>query len=942
MVKAENVKSTRDRFNISKWAIKYSWLTVCFWLAVSVAGILAFSSLKYALFPDITFPVVVVNAQAPITSAVDMETQVTKPIEAQVKSLKGLEDIRSSTYPGQTAVGLSFTVGTNLETATKQTEELLKQLKLPQEATYKTIPLNLNESAVVSYAIESKTLPIPELNKLTKDKIVPALTKLSGVLKVTLLGDGNTNPPALPTNGLPAVGTLTRFNGKDAVAVQIIKKGEANTLEVVSLIETEIKKLQSELKDITISLAATQAEYIRNATNDTIDSLKEAIALAVIVIFPFLWNWRATVISALAIPLSLLGTFIAMAYFGFNLETITLLALALVIGSIVDDAIVDVENIVRHIDEGETPKEAALKATGEVGLPVIAATFTAVGVFLPIGLMSGVVGQFFKPFGITVSVAMLTSMMVARTLTPVLSIYWLKPKPNHGTPREEKKFWSKFDDSYRNLLDWSLKHRAIVVGLGVFSLVAGIALIPLIPKGFIPKLDRGEFNVVYTAPLPEIPNLAELQKQAATPDLAALQAKAAQGDAAAQAALQQAAPPDLAALQAKAAQGDAAAQAALQQAAQARPNIPIPNPLNDSLEVAKKLEAVIIKNPNVETVFTTVGSREGEPNKGKIYIKLKADRNIKTAEIQDQLRKDLPQIAGVKTSVEDIQFVDTGGEKPLQIALQGEDLEALNKAATTIKERVEKIPGFADVSITGEGNKQGAVVQIERLNNQRVAYISANLGQNLTLGNATDKIVAEAKAVLPSNISLNLGGDSERQGEVFASFGSTLGLSALCIILVLVWLFRSWVDPIVIGISLPMAIVGALLALLLTNSDFGMISLIGFVFLLGISNKNAILLVDCINQLRDEGLEKNQAILEAAPVRFRPIMMTTVSTILGMMPVAISFGAGAELRSPMAVAIAGGLVSSTILSLIVIPVIYAILDDWFPRYARKKGRGAEG
>lgn len=916
MVKAENVKSTRDRFNISKWAIKYSWLTVCFWLAVSVAGILAFSSLKYALFPDITFPVVVVNAQAPITSAVDMETQVTKPIETQVKSLQGLEDIRSSTYPGQTAVGLSFTVGTNLETATKQTEELLKQLKLPQGATYKTIPLNLNESAVVSYAIESKTLPIPELNKLTKDKIVPALTKLSGVLKVTLLGDGNTNPPALPANGLPAVGTLTRFNGKDAVAVQIIKKGEANTLEVVSLIETEIKKLQSELKDITISLAATQAEYIRNATNDTIDSLKEAIALAVIVIFPFLWNWRATVISALAIPLSLLGTFIAMAYFGFNLETITLLALALVIGSIVDDAIVDVENIVRHIDEGETPKEAALKATGEVGLPVIAATFTAVGVFLPIGLMSGVVGQFFKPFGITVSVAMLTSMMVARTLTPVLSIYWLKPKPNHGTPREEKKFWSKFDDSYRNLLDWSLKHRAIVVGLGVFSLVAGIALIPLIPKGFIPKLDRGEFNVVYTAPLPEIPNLAELQKQAA--------------------------PPDLAALQAKAAQGDAAAQAALQQAAQARQNVPIPNPLNDSLEVAKKLEAVIIKNPNVETVFTTVGSREGEPNKGKIYIKLKADRNIKTAEIQDQLRKDLPQIAGVKTSVEDIQFVDTGGEKPLQIALQGEDLEALNKAATTIKERVEKIPGFADVSITGEGNKKDAVFQIERLNNQRVAYISANLGQNLTLGNATDKIVAEAKAVLPSNISLNLGGDSARQGEVFASFGSTLGLSALCIILVLVWLFRSWVDPIVIGISLPMAIVGALLALLLTNSDFGMISLIGFVFLLGISNKNAILLVDCINQLRDEGLEKNTAILEAAPVRFRPIMMTTVSTILGMMPVAISFGAGAELRSPMAVAIAGGLVSSTILSLIVIPVIYAILDDWFPRYGRKKGRGAEG
>ncbi|HLO84328.1 MAG TPA: efflux RND transporter permease subunit, partial [Nostocaceae cyanobacterium] len=365
-------------------------------------------------------------------------------------------------------------------------------------------------------------------------------------------------------------------------------------------------------------------------------------------------------------------------------------------------------------------------------------------------------------------------------------------------------------------------------------------------------------------------------------------------------------------------------------------SFPIPNPLNDSLEVAKKLEAVIIKNPNVESVFTTVGSREGEPNKGTIYVKLKKDRTVKTADLQDQLRKELPNIKGVTTSIEDIQFVDTGGQKPLQLALQGDDLQSLSKAAKAIKERVEKIPGFADVTITGEANQKGDVLQIERFNNQRVAYINANLGQGLTLGEATDKLLAEAKAVLPANISTNLGGDSQRQGEIFANFGSTLGLSALCIILVLVWLFRSWVDPVVIGISLPMALVGALLALLFTKSDFGMISLIGFVFLLGISNKNAILLVDCINQLRDEGLEKNQAILEAAPVRFRPIMMTTASTILGMVPVALGFGAGSELRSPMAVSIAGGLVSSTILSLIVIPVIYAILDDWFPRYGKKK------
>ena len=919
MVQTNNSQSKRESFNISKLAIKFSWLTVCFWIGIAVAGVLAFSSLKYALFPDITFPVVVVNAQAPLTSALDTEEKLTKPLEASLKSLAGLENIRSSTYPGQTAVISSFVVGTNLETATKEISQIINQLNLPKNATKKIIPLNLNESAAVSYAIESATGKIDNLEQLAKEKIVPAIAKLPGVLKVSLLGDGNSrsqdrrggvSPPSTHEEKrnilLPSSGTLVRFNGKQALAFQVIKKGDANTLEVVSRVEKEVQQLRLSLKDVTLTLAATQAEYIHNATHSTIDALIEAIALSVIVIFPFLWNWQATLISALAIPVSLLGTFIVMAIYGFNLETITLLALALVIGSIVDDAIVDVENIMRHIEEGKTPREAALIATNEIGLTVTAATFTAVAVFLPIGLMGGVIGQFFKPFGITVSAAMLTSLLVARTLSPVLAIYWLKAKPSNS-PQRQSKIWLEFDQAYRNLLAWSLQHRLIVVGLAVGSLIAGLALIPLIPKGFIPKLDRGEFNIVYTAPLPNLPgNLGQggpggQQQPGGQPG------QAGQKDKLENSSL------------------SAAALAALSS------SIPIPNPLNDSLDVAKKLEEVVRKSPAVATVFTTVGSREGEPNKGTLYVKLKADTEVKTAEVQDQLRAALPKLAGVTTSVEDIQFVDTGGQKPLQIALQGNDLKALTTAAKAVKARIEKISGFVDVTITGASVQQDTIFHIERLNNQRVAYIGANLGQNLTLGDATDKVVAEAKTIIPAGVSLNLGGDSARQNEVFGSFSTTLGLSALCIIVVLIWLFKSWVDPIVIGLSLPLAIVGALLALLFTKSDFGMISLIGFVFLLGITNKNAILIVDYINQLRDSGLERTEAILKAGPVRLRPIMMTTAATILGMVPIALGLGAGSELRSPMAVSIAGGLVSSTILSLFVVPVFYAILDDWFPR-----------
>ncbi|MEH2075792.1 MAG: efflux RND transporter permease subunit [Nostoc sp.] len=879
MVNFHNSKSARELFNISKLAIQFSWLTVSFWIAVTVAGILAFSSLKYALFPDITFPVVVVNATAPLTTALDTEAKLTQPLEERLRSLEGLENIRSSTYPSQTAVSLSFAVGTNLETSTKKVETALKQLTLPQGATSKIIPLNLNESAAISYAIESPTRNLTDLTKLAQDEIVSAIAKLPGVLKVSLLGGAiaiplnpsNVSPAAIPQAGA----TLVRFNGQDALAFQVIKRGNANTLEVVSRVEKEVQRLRSTLKDVKLTLAATQAEYIRQATQSTIDALLEAVLLSIVVIFPFLWNWRATLISALAIPTSILATFIVMAIFGFNLETITLLALALVIGSIVDDAIVDVENIMRHIEDGETPRQAALLATNEIGLTVTAATLTAVAVFLPIGLMGGVIGQFFKPFGITVSAAMLASMLVARTLSPVLAIYWLKPKSSLS-PRQEAKIWVAFTQSYRNLLSWSLNHRKIVIGLAVFSFIAGIALIPLIPKGFIPKLDRGEFNIAYTAPLPNIPDLG----------------RGGQGSN-------------------------------------------IPNPLNDSLQVAKKLEDVVRKSPAVETVFTTVGSREGEPNKGTLYIKLKEDRTIATGELQDQLRSTLPVLSGVTTSVEDIQFVDSGGQKPLQIALRGNDLQALSKAVKAIKERIQKLPGFADVTITGETNSQGKVVQIERLNNQRVAYVSANLGKNLSLGDATDKVVAEAKAVLPSNVSLNLGGDSANQGEVFSSFGSTLALSALCIVVVLFLLFKTWVDPLVIGVSLPLALVGAMLALLITKSDFGMISLIGFVFLLGLANKNAILLVDYINQLRNAGTERTEAILNTGIVRLRPIMMTTASTILGMLPIALGLGAGSELRSPMAVAIAGGLVTSTILSLIVVPVVYTVLDDWFPRFKKR-------
>jgi multidrug efflux pump subunit AcrB len=880
----------RNRFNISKYAIKYSWFTLIVWLVISIAGIFAFSSLKYALFPDVTFPVVVVNASGSGQTILETESKITKPLEQQLKGLEGLSSMRSSTYLNRAVISLGFDVGTNLETSTQKVEAITfgmrtaaKQVKLPEDTSLKVIPINLNESAAVSYAFTYKASPnldyakLQDLTSLAKTKILPPLQSLEGVLKVELLGTPTPQPQELNPAAIAEfikntfTSTKIRINGKDALAIEVVKRSDANTLEVVDLVEVAVEKLRSQFPDLEISLASTQAEYIREATHATIDALIEAVILSVIIIYPFLRDWKATLISALGIPISLLGTFIVMAIMGFNLETITLLALALVIGIVIDDAIVDVENISRHLDQGESPFRAALSATKEIGLTVTAATLTIVAVFLPVGLMPGTLGQFFKPFGITISAAVLISLAVARTLSPLLAAYWLKGKP---WKQEDPNSQGGMNGVYEKILIWSLQHRWLVVIVSVFIFALGVGLIPFVPKAFIPKLDRGEFNIAYTAP---VPNLASLPLS--DPRI----------------------PPNL------------------NQAALVPPSLP--NPLEQSRTVAKKLEASILQSPEVQTVFTTIGNGQGQPNKGNLYVNLKGDRTLTTSEMQDQLRKTLPVIKDVTISIEDIQFVDTGGEKPLQISLIGENLEDLRKTAIAIKAAIQDKnktqAGLEDIKIIGD-------TEIERLNGKRVVFITANLGKDIALGTATDQVVEIAKPLLPTNVSIDLGGDSERLNSILSSFGSTLSLSVICIAIVLIFLFRNLVDPLLVVLSLPLALVGAILSLLFSQSDFGMIAVIGIILLFGIANKNAILIVDYINQSREQGLPLQAAILAACPIRLRPILMTTASTVLGMLPIALGFGAGSELRSPMAIAVMGGLVTSTLLSLIFVPVAYSL------------------
>ena len=828
--------------SISRIAIDYPRTTLVFWALLSIAGVFAFFNLKLALFPDIAFPVVVVTASSSQNDVLENERTVTVPLEAALHGLSGLTRLHSLTYPQYVVIDIAFDVSTGLERRRAQVATALGGLRLPRGTTTKLATIDLNETPVVTYALTASGTSLAALARAAERDIAPHLRAVPGVLAANVIGGS--------TSGSDA--SAYRFDGSPAVAIAVVKRATANTLEVADAVARETRALDAAHPELRIVRTSEQATYIREATQATQEALGIAVVLAIVVIWPFLRDLRATAISAIAIPVSLLGTACVMWVFHFNLETITLLALALVVGVIVDDAIVAVENIVRHLEAGETPAVAAFRANREIGLTLVAASLTIVAVFLPIGLMSGTLGQFFRAFGITASAAVLFSLLAARTLSPALAAATLRARivPLGGGAVDVNA--TDRNARYRSVLSWALGHRRSVVGLAVVAFAAGLALIPFIPKGFIPHLDRGEFRVNFSTPLG--------------------------------------------------------------------------TSLADTETVAETIERSVRSNASVTHVYTTIGARKNGANVGTMDVHLTAKNRPKTIDVEDAVRARIPTLDGVVTTVADVPFVGSDSTKALAFALVGDDLEALRRVGRSFEHKLQHAPGFVDVTASGlsDGTPFSA---IEHLEGRRSVGITADLVPSLGIGDANDRVLALARTQLPHGIALSFGGSSSDAVTTFRDFGIALGLSVLAIVVVLVVLFRSWVDPIVITVSLPLSIVGALFALWITRAEFGLISLMAVIFLFGLVNKNAILLVDRIKRLRALGFARADAISEAGAQRLRPIVMTTAATILGMLPIALGFGAGAELRAPMAVAIIGGLITSTLLSLIVIPVAYTIFDD---------------
>ncbi len=745
------------------------------------------------------------------------------------------------------------------------------------------------------------------------------------------------------------------LNGVSVVGFEIARSKGASEVDAGRGVRKALEELKAARPDMQLTEAFDFVTPVEEEYAASLTLLAEGAALAVLVVLIFLRDWRATFISAVALPLSVIPAFIGMNYLGFSINVVTLLALSLVIGILVDDAIVEVENIVRHLRMGKTPFQAAMEAADEIGVAVIAITFTLIAVFLPTAFMSGIVGKFFKQFGWTAALAVFASLVVARMLTPMMAAYLLKPIPGGFVEKD-----GALMQWYMRASRWCLKHRLITVVLALAFFVGSIFLIPLLPKGFIPPDDNSQTQV--NIELPPGTKLAETQIAAEAARLLIAKLEHVKSV--------------YTTVGGGGAGGDPFAPGGAAEARRATLTIILAErgtrPRKQGIEnnIRKALEEL----PGVRSKVGLGGSGE------KYVLALSGDDPIALASAAAAVEKDLRTIAGLGSVASSASLVrpeltvrpdfarmaDLGvtsaaiGET-LRIATVGDYDSALPKL-NLAQRQIPIVVRLSDDARDDLGSLERLMVQgsrgpvmlsqvatielsggpavIDRFNRARNVQFEVELS-GMPLGDVT-AAVEKLPSIqnLPAGVKQIVIGDAEVMGELFASFGLAMLTAVLCIYIVLVLLFKDFLHPMTILVALPLSLGGAFAALLLADKSFSMPSLIGLIMLMGVATKNSILLVEYAIEARrgkpatdtqpaQAPMSRQEALLDACHKRVRPIVMTTIAMGAGMTPIAMSWGAAdGSFRSPMGVAVMGGLITSTLLSLLVIPAVYTFVDDF--------------
>ena len=765
--------------------------------------------------------------------------------------------------------------------------------------------------------------------------------------------------------------SLALYNGRRTLALEVQKSQGENTVEVVDGLLRMVEQLRPQLPPgMALEVVRDGSRPIRVSVTNVKRTLLEGALLTIGIVFLFLNSWRSTVITGLALPIALIGTLLFMYAFGFSINMVTLMAMSLCVGLLIDDAIVVRENIVRHVQMGKSAHEAALAGTNEIGLAVLATTLSIVAVFLPIGFMGGIIGKFFHEFGITIVAAVLISMFVSFTLDPMLSSIWHDPaidregqpfrpqglydhtlgRLTHGVDR----FAHWLGDRYVAALGWSLRHHGATIALALATLVGALALVPKLGTEFVPKADYSETSVNFYTPVGS--------------SLAITEAR------------------------------------------------------------ARQVDAILREMPEVKSTLTTINTGQANGrNQVAVLVRLveRAQRTRSADQMSVPLRQRLQQVAGI--TVTHVGLLDAvGGNKPISLSIQGRELAELQRQTDRIRAQLAQVDGLVDIdssmrpprptvaievrrdiasdlgqsvgSITNTlralvagqtlgdwraaddqtyevklrlapdardrpddlgrlalvlgANADGSMrtvrlsqvadirlsegaTQINRRDLNRESEISGN-----TSGRALGEVSADMRKLLeatplPPGYSYRFGGSTKDMQESFAYAVSALALGVVFIYMILASQFRSYLQPLALMSSLPLTLIGVVGALLIWRSTLNIFSMIGIIMLMGLVTKNAILLIDFANRAREEGLSRNEALLRAAKVRLRPILMTTLAMIFGMLPLALALTEGSEQRAPMGQAVIGGVITSSVLTLVVVPVIYCWLDDlgqWAQRW----------
>jgi hydrophobic/amphiphilic exporter-1 (mainly G- bacteria), HAE1 family len=1032
---------------LSDISIKRPVFATMMMVALVVLGIVSLFRLSVDEYPDITYPVIVVQTAYPGASPEVVERELSKPLEEALNTTEGLKEITSTSTEGASLVRLQFHLGVNVQQMQPEVQGKVGRIRrtLPREMEEPIIiRFDPNDRPIMSVAVQSGTRPMRELTDLAEEVIGNRIEAIPGVGGVQLVGGSareirvELDPNALRAYGIaPAqvVDALQRENqevpagriqrgdaerlvritgrvtdplafgdvtvavrngapirvrdvgnvvdgtaekrsasymGADAaLSLDILKITGANTVEVADQVRVVVDELQRQLPaDISMTIIRDDSRKIREALWDVELALILGAILTVMIIYLFLASWRSTVITGLTLPVAIISSFFAMWMFGFTLNTMTLLALSLSVGLLIDDAIVVRENIVRHVAMGKDHYVASREGTSEIGLAVFATTLAVIAVFIPVAFMGGMIGKIFFQFGVTVAFAVCVSLFVSFTLDPMLSSVWHDPEAEqHGEEARAAagpvrrvalafdRAFERVADRYPAALARAIRHRWVVLGGALASVVVAFGIAAGLGFTWMPDYDAGEFNVSYR-----------------TQPGSRLEYTIAKGQA---------------------------------------------------------LDTIVKRIPEVDFTYLTVGSGfRGTTTNGQLFVRLKPahDRKRTMAQVQNALRPELRMVSGTRASIDGTRSIFGGYRQPIVVNVQGPDPARLKLIAGQVNQIMREVPGMAEPFSSDEGDipqldvrvdrqaawsaglgigsiagtlqplfsgtratlwqdEQGyshdvrvvypdslrasaedvsnipvtgsavdlrtglsAAIplaqvaevragvgpqQIERRQLERQISISAGVLPGAAVGDvAAMTLAALDSIVLPAGYRTVFTGDVQNLNETKVYVLEALLLAVVFIYLILASLFGSFIQPLAIMLSLPLSFLGVALALWITGGTINVMSMIGIIMLMGLVTKNGILLIDFVNQARSDGKDRLAAILEAGRIRLRPIIMTTAAMIFGMLPLALALGEGAEQRSPMAHAVIGGLITSTLLTLFVVPAVYTLLDDvvlWFGR-----------